>query len=140
MNLPERLRSLRSERDWTLKTLASACGQRVPYLSDLERGRLLPSLDVLSQIAGAYGLTIHALLEDVQFTGADGSERPFGQALPSHLPNGLAELVADPILGSEVTPEWVSALARIELRGRRPEDKWTWFEVFTSLRQALAAP
>jgi hypothetical protein len=53
------------------------------------------------------------------------------------LPKGLAELMADPVLGKEISTEWRQTLARIEHRGKRPETKRDWYEVFLHLRRVL---
>ncbi|ASN83438.1 helix-turn-helix domain-containing protein [Deinococcus ficus] len=129
MRLHERLRELRSERGLRLKDIAERCGVSVPYLSDLERGRANPSLDTLQTLAGAYELSVNDLLMGVDF---------YGNASAQSLPLGLKELLDDPILGAQITPEWVESLARIELRGRRPRDKQDWYEIFLHLRRILS--
>lgn len=70
MKLHERLRELRSERGLRLKDVAEIAGISVPDLSDLERGRTNPSLETLQTLAGAYAITVHDLLEGVEFYGA----------------------------------------------------------------------
>ena len=69
MKLHERLRELRSERGLRLKDVAETAGISVPYLSDLERGRTNPSLETLQTLAGSYAITVHDLLEGVEFYG-----------------------------------------------------------------------
>ncbi|HGY10066.1 MAG TPA: XRE family transcriptional regulator [Oceanithermus profundus] len=128
MTLAERFRELRKERGWRLKDVAEATGLSIPYLSDLERGRTNPSLDTLRTLAGAYGLSVHDLMAPVDF---------YGERTPAALPRGLAELLDDPVLGAEITPDWVEALARIELRGRRPENKRDWYEIYLHLKRVL---
>ncbi|WP_034345548.1 helix-turn-helix domain-containing protein [Deinococcus misasensis] len=128
MKLSERLRELRAERNLRLKDVAAIAGISVPYLSDLERGRTNPSLDTLQTLATAYNITVHDLLESVEFYGlnTDGA-----------LPKGLADLVADPVLGGQLTPDWVRTLSRIELRGKRPRDKQDWYEIYLHLKRIL---
>lgn len=128
MQLNERLRELRNERSLRLKDIAEQAGISVPYLSDLERGRTNPSLETLQTLAGAYGITVHDLLEGVEF---------YGGATDAALPKGLAELVADPVLGGQITPDWVRTLTRIELRGKRPQAKGDWYEIYLHLRRIL---
>lgn len=128
MKLNERLRELRSERGLRLKDVAETAGISVPYLSDLERGRTNPSLDTLQTLASAYTITVHDLLEGVEF---------YGQNTAGALPRGLADLVGDPILGSQISPDWVRTLARIELRGKRPRDKGDWYEIYLHLKRIL---
>ena len=96
MKLHERLRELRSERGLRLKDIAETAGISVPYLSDLERGRTNPSLDTLQTLAGAYSISVHDLLEGVEF---------YGQNSEGAMPKGLSDLVADPVLGLQITPD-----------------------------------
>ncbi|MBB6100086.1 transcriptional regulator with XRE-family HTH domain [Deinobacterium chartae] len=128
MKLHERLRELRVERQLRLKDVAANAGISVPYLSDLERGRTNPSLETLQTLAGAYNITVHDLLESVEF---------YGNPTEGALPKGLADLQADPVLGSQLTPDWVRTLSRIELRGKRPRDKQDWYEIFLHLKRIL---
>lgn len=124
MQLNERLRELRSERGLRLKDIAEQAGISVPYLSDLERGRTNLSLETLQTLAGAYGITVHDLLEGVEF---------YGGATDAALPKGLADLV----LGGQITPDWVKTLTRIELRGKRSQAKGDWYEIYLHLRRIL---
>lgn len=128
MKLYERLRELRHERQLKLKAVAQASGISVPYLSDIERGRTNPSLDTLQAIAQAYSITVHDLLYGVEFTE---------DSTVVSLPQGLGELVTDPQLGQQLTPDWVKTLAKIELRGQRPQTKMDWYEIFLHLRRIL---
>jgi transcriptional regulator with XRE-family HTH domain len=128
MKLHERLRELRSERGLRLKDVAETAGISVPYLSDLERGRTNPSLETLQTLAAAYNITVHDLLESVEF---------YGISTEGALPKGLSDLMNDPVLGAQLTPDWVRTLARIELRGKRPRDKGDWYEIFLHLKRIL---
>lgn len=56
--LGERLRALRESRNWTLKQLSQSTGLSLTYLSDLERGRTLPSIETLLKISLAYDLKV----------------------------------------------------------------------------------
>lgn len=128
MKLHERLRELRNERGLRLKDVAKVAKISVPYLSDLERGRTNPSLDTLQTLAVAYAITVHDLLQGVDF---------YGDHTEGGLPKGLADLVADPILGAHLTPDWIGTLSRIELRGKRPREKQDWYEIYLYLRRIL---
>lgn len=128
MKLHERLRELRSERRLRLKDVTAVAGISVPYLSDLERGRTNPSLETLQTLASAYDITVHDLLEGVEF---------YGENTAGSLPRGLADLVSDPVLGGQLTPDWVRTLSRIELRGKRPRDKQDWYEIYLHLKRIL---
>jgi XRE family transcriptional regulator, regulator of sulfur utilization len=128
MKLHERLRELRQERGQRLKDVSEIADISIPYLSDLERGRTNPSLETLQTLAGAYGISVHDLLAPVEF---------YGEQSPQALPKGLADLVADPVLGGQITPDWVQSLARIELRGKRPQTKEDWYDIFRNLKRIL---
>lgn len=128
MKLFERLRELRKERGLKLKEVATTAGISIPYLSDLERGRTNPGLETLGVLAGTYQISVKDLLEPVEFRGV-GNERA--------VPLGLAELQADPVMGAQLTPEWVRTLSRIEFRGKRPREKQDWFEIFLHLKRIL---
>ena len=128
MKLHERLRELRQERGQRLKDVSEIAGISIPYLSDLERGRTNPSLDTLQTLAAAYGITVHDLLLSVEF---------YGEVSQQSLPKGLAELIADPVLGQQMTPDCISSLSRIELRGKRPQTKEDWYDIFRNLKRIL---
>jgi XRE family transcriptional regulator, regulator of sulfur utilization len=128
MKLHERLRELRSERGQRLKDVSEIAGISIPYLSDLERGRTNPSLETLQTLAAAYDLSVNDLLAPVEF---------YGDASDSALPKGLADLLADPVLGGHITPDWVSSLSRIELRGKRPQTKEDWYDIYRNLKRIL---
>lgn len=60
--LGERVRTLRKERDWSLETLAEKAGLHVTYLSGIENGRRNPTLNVLSDLARAFDISLSDLL------------------------------------------------------------------------------
>ncbi|NJK46255.1 MAG: helix-turn-helix domain-containing protein [Pleurocapsa sp. SU_196_0] len=128
MKLHERLRELRQERGQRLKDVSEIAGISIPYLSDLERGRTNPSLETLQTLAGAYGISVHDLLVSVEF---------YGEVSQQSLPKGLADLISDPVLGQQITPDWISSLSRIELRGKRPQTKEDWYDIFRNLKRIL---
>jgi XRE family transcriptional regulator, regulator of sulfur utilization len=128
MKLHERLRELRQERGQRLKDVSEIAGISIPYLSDLERGRTNPSLETLQTLATAYSISVHDLLEPVEF---------YGEQTQSALPKGLAELVADPVLGAQISGDWVNSLSRIELRGKRPQTKEDWYDIYRNLKRIL---
>ena len=63
VKLGQRLRSLRSERGWTLEELAQRAGVSDAYLSRLESGERQPSLAVLFNLARVYGLSLPDLFK-----------------------------------------------------------------------------
>ena len=121
-----RLRTARRRRKLTLKQLSDLARLSVSFLSDLERGRTLPSAQSIQRIADALELSPSALLEEVRF--GDGQY---------DWPPGLEELRNDSNFGPELTDEWMRTLARIQHRGRQPETKDEWLELFLHLRRIL---
>lgn len=62
--LASRLRQLRAARRWSQETVARRAGINRSYYAQLELGKHSPSLDVLWDIAAAYGLPIADLLKE----------------------------------------------------------------------------
>lgn len=61
--LGERLRKLRSDRGWSLESLADASGVSRSMLSQIERDQANPTLAVTLRIARAFGMSIGELVE-----------------------------------------------------------------------------
>lgn len=128
MKLHERLKELRTERQLTLKELAERTELSVSYLSDIERGRTVPTLATLETLANALAVTVLDFLSGVDFAG---------QVTDASLPAGLAELRDDPTYGSQLTTEWIETLSKIQMRGKRPETKDDWLMLFLQLKRIL---
>jgi transcriptional regulator with XRE-family HTH domain len=128
MKLQDRLKEMRTARDLTLKGLAERTSLSVSYLSDLERGKTTPSLGTLETLAVALDMTVIDLLTGVDFAG---------EQTEASLPLGLSELVADTEYGNEITQEWREILSKIELRGKRPQSKREWLELYLHLKRIL---
>ncbi|MCS7050413.1 MAG: helix-turn-helix domain-containing protein [Thermomicrobium sp.] len=54
---------LRAARRWTLRELADRSGLSIPYLSELERGRKVPTLEAMERLATAFEMTLAELLQ-----------------------------------------------------------------------------
>lgn len=65
VELSQRLKSLRMEREMTLEEVASHAGLTRGWLSKVENFRVTPSLPALSKIADALGVTMAELFEDL---------------------------------------------------------------------------
>lgn len=128
MKLNERLKELRTERQLTLKELGETSGLSVSYISDIERGRTVPTLATLETLANALGVSVMDFLSGVDFAG---------KVTDASLPPGLVALRDDPEYGEQVTPEWIETLSRIQMRGRRPETKEDWLMLFLQLKRML---
>ena len=68
--IPKTIKAFRLTNDMTLNDLSEKTGLSVSYLSDLERGRTIPTLDTLDTILTAFGaiLTL-GVQEDYTPTG-----------------------------------------------------------------------
>jgi transcriptional regulator with XRE-family HTH domain len=60
-----RIRSIRQSQGHTLADIATASGVSLPYVSEVERGAKLPTLEVLTRLADALELTVVELLSGV---------------------------------------------------------------------------
>jgi DNA-binding XRE family transcriptional regulator len=63
--LGQRLRALRREQRETLAETAGRAGVSPQYLSEIERGRKEPSSEMIAALAGALGITLTGLTEQV---------------------------------------------------------------------------
>lgn len=64
--IARRLAGLRSERGWTLETLADRTGISRASLSRLERCELSPTATMLSTLCGQYGWTLSRLMAEAE--------------------------------------------------------------------------
>ena len=86
-SLGERIRALRDDQDLTQERLAWECGCSKSYLSRVEAGLRLPSLDILARIAARLAVeprdlfifpergTIDAAMELLRVGGAERAKR-----------------------------------------------------------------
>jgi transcriptional regulator with XRE-family HTH domain len=63
--LGQRLRTLRQEQQEKLSETAARAGISPQYLSEIERGRKEPSSEMIAALAGALGITLIQLTEQV---------------------------------------------------------------------------
>lgn len=68
INLGDKLRALREDRNLTLRELGEQSGLSLTYLSEIERGNVYPSLDTLKQLAGFFNVPVSILVNN-QSTG-----------------------------------------------------------------------
>ena len=128
MLLGQRIRELRSLKDETLKDTAKGIDLSISYLSDIERCRTNPSLQTLELLAKHFGLSLSDLLSGVDSAGPQTDQG---------LPPGLLDLIKDPDYGSEIDEGWIELLAKINLRGNRPQTKKEWLELYLNLKRIL---
>lgn len=67
MNLAAYLKVMRESHEMTQREVSEKTGLSVSYVSDLERGRTLPSLKTLEKLAACYEMTL-----TIQFNGKEG--------------------------------------------------------------------
>lgn len=128
MKLQDRLKELRTSKDLTLKGVSKRSGVSVSYLSDIERGRTTPTLNTLEALADALDVSVIDLLSGVDFAG---------ELTDASLPPGLSDLRQDAEYGHEITDEWVETLSKIQMRGKRPQTKREWLELYLHLKRIL---
>lgn len=128
MQLKDHLRELRKSNKLTLRNLAEATGLSVSYMSDIERGRTSPSLKTLEALAEALGVSVTVLLTGVETVNTVDV---------SNLPLGLSELTSDPDFKDEINDDWLDLLSKIQMRGKRPETKREWMELYLHLKRVL---
>ncbi len=61
-----RIAYLRKVRGWSQLDLSLESGVNRNYISDLEKGRRNPTLDVLERISDAFGITLEVLFKGVE--------------------------------------------------------------------------
>lgn len=61
--LARNLRQLRQARDWSQEELAHQADIHRTYVSDLERSRRNPSIDIIERLAKGLGVTMGELLD-----------------------------------------------------------------------------
>ena len=129
MKLGQRLRFIRKENKLTLKDLSQLADLSVPYLSDMERGVVNPSIDTLQKVAKAYNTTVKKLLINVEVL--DKLEY-------TTYPAGFESFIKDPEYTYEIDNDWKELLMNINFRGKQPSTKREWIEVYLSLRRILS--
>lgn len=129
MKLGERLRSLRKEKNLTLKDLSELAELSVPYLSDMEREAVNPSVESLQKVANAFKMTVRDL-----FTGVE----KLGESRPTSYPKGFKEFLNDPEFSEEINDEWKEFLMGMNFRGEQPTTKREWIELYLNLRRTFS--
>lgn len=66
VRLHERLRALRKKSAKTLREIGHQAGLSISYMSDIERGRTLPSLETCQRLASVYGMSLSTLFKHVE--------------------------------------------------------------------------
>lgn len=130
MKLSQRLRFIRREKQLTLKELSQLSKLSIPYLSDMERDVVNPSVDTLRKVANAYNMSVKALLNGVE---------ELGELVYATYPEGFEAFIKDPEYSYEIDDDWKELLININFRGKQPSTKREWIEVYLSLRRILSS-
>lgn len=64
LNLGDKLRALREERELTLKEMGEQTDLSLTYLSEIERGAVCPSVDTLRQLANFFDIPVSMLVKN----------------------------------------------------------------------------
>ncbi len=83
--LGERLRARRRSLDLTIAEVAERAGLSLPYVSNLERGRGNPTLEVLTSLADVLGIPISQLVGTDDAEGVVDSDELQLASLPTSL-------------------------------------------------------
>ena len=130
MKLGEHLRFIRRKRKLTLKDLSQDADLSVPYLSDLERGVVNPSIETLQKVAKAYNMKVQDL-----FTGVEDMETSTHETYPE----GFLAFLQDSEYRDELDEDWKNLLMKITYRGQRPSSKREWVELYLNLRRFFSS-
>ena len=130
MKLGERLRLIRKQHKLTLKDLKERSDLSVPYLSDIERGVVNPSVETLQKVAKAYAMTVQDLLTGVEEMGESARES---------YPNGFLDFLDDSDYKEEIDDDWKEFLLKLAFRGKKPTSKREWVELHLSLRRIFSS-
>jgi len=63
VKLGKNLKRLRTEKGFTQADIAKAIGVTCPYLSNIENGKVNPTLSTLTKLANAVGIKVDELLK-----------------------------------------------------------------------------
>ena len=129
MKLGQRLRLIRKENKLTLKGLSQLSELSVPYLSDMERGVVNPSVDTLQKVAKAYKISVKDLISGV---------KDLGESSNTNYPEEFQSFLAEYETSYKINDDWKELLLKINFRGRQPTTKTEWLELYLYLKRILS--
>ena len=129
MKLGERLRLIRRGKKLTLKNVSELADLSIPYLSDMERGAVNPSIESLQKVAKAFNMTVRDLFSGVE---------ELGESVSATYPDGFELFLKDPEFSEEINDEWKEFLLEMKFRGKQPTSKRGWIELYLSLRRVFS--
>lgn len=63
MNIASQVKHLRKGHGWSLRDLSNATnGLSISYLSDIERGRTVPSIETIERLAEAFSMSVSVFM------------------------------------------------------------------------------
>ena len=127
MTLGQRIRLLRKDKKLNQGELGKLAGLSLPYISDVERDKVNPSVEVISGIANAFDMSLSDF-----FVGVGGK-----QAEGQGIPESFVDFVIDTDFRDEITSDWKNCLLSIHLRGKRPPKKKDWISIYLLLKRIL---
>lgn len=92
MNVGEKIRQLRTERNLTQPQLAESIGIEQSYLSKLENGKSVPSADIFQAILKAFAVDVATFLEGIDDRIVRSELRQIPE-VANHLNAGVAERI-----------------------------------------------
>ena len=128
MKLGQRLRLIRKENQLTLKKLSQLSELSVPYLSDMERGVVNPSVDTLQKVATAYNISVKDMISGV---------KGLGESSNTDYPEGFQSFLKAYETQYEINDDWKESLLKVNFRGRQPTSPTEWLELYLYLRRIL---
>ena len=129
MKLSQRLRFIRKENQLTLKELSQLSELSIPYLSDMERDVVNPSVDTLRKVAKAYNISVKDLI-----SGVEG----LGESSNTNYPKGFQEFLEQYETPHKIDDDWKESLLKVNFRGRQPTSSTEWLELYLYLRRILS--
>jgi len=126
MELHTKLKRLRNQRGFTLADVSQGVGLSPSTISDVENGRIYPSIKTLLKLAAFYQISVTSLLEDVHFSEWDGE---------TTLPPALEKLLSE----MEIPQEVIELMLRVDLIARRKaKSREEWLQIYYILRALIA--
>ncbi len=129
MKLGQRLRQIRKGKKLTLKELSLQANISVPYLSDMERSVVNPSIDTLQKVAKAYNMTVKDLITDVD---------ELGESTYANYPDEFTSFLNEYETTYNIDNDWKELLMKINFRGKQPTTVTEWLELYLYLKRILS--
>ena len=128
MDLGQKIRQLREEKELSLNKLAEKAGISKAYLSQLENDlSKQPSAEILRKIASAFSMTIADLLDQPVRVFAEDFE-------DEDIPDVLREFINKRGEALDIQREDVRTLMNIQYRGNQPKTIEDWEHILQTIR------